>query len=229
MLQKTIDIMNKEAQEIALRYKGEDYKQSVERLQREGFINQGFNEWCSPVTGCIYRMMIAHDGGYISRVECVGEDGPQLINTEFYDHQQAMEEYDEQCRIENGMPLGETLHKLKVRLLKTSLSKVLRTLESEKEAGNPYAVALYETIVAGEDRKLGIRDYLFVGGDICLYSPSRRPTHELKTILENNGKKLYLYKARHFTEDLLDSLASKVELGIILGKEAVEGMNEKAE
>ena len=87
--------MNNEPKEIALRCKGEDYKDCTAHLMVQGFQPLGFNEWCSPVTGNKYRFVLVDGGsGYVTRVEMVDNEGPQMIRTEFYDHQDAIDRYD---------------------------------------------------------------------------------------------------------------------------------------
>lgn len=221
--------MNNEPKEIALRYKGEDYKDCKAQLVKDGFQPMGFNEWRSPVTGSAYRFVLAEGGaGYVVRVEQITDEGLQLINTEFCDHSEALSRYNAEHARPSGVTLDGALQRFKDSQLTTSLSKVLRLIESEKEAGSADAALLVEQIDVERKGKLVIKNYLFCNGVICFYSPVRRSTHELVETLEHNGKKLYLYRARIYTEDLLESLASKVKLIRILGEDAVRRISESA-
>lgn len=220
--------MSTEKQQIALRFKGEDYQECKKQLREEGFVDEGYNQWRSPLTGMIFRFVLADEGGYVTRVEWVSEDGYQMIETEFCDHDEALSRYNAEHARPSGATLDGALQRFKDSHLTTSLSKVLRLIESEKEAGNPDAVLLVEQIDAERKGKLVIKNYLFCNGIVCFYSPVRRPTHELVDTLEHNGKKLYLYRARIYTEDLLESLTSKVKLVRILGEDAVKRISESA-
>lgn len=215
--------MNKEAQEIALRYKGEDYKQSVERLQREGFINQGFNEWRSPVTGCIYRMMIAHDGGYISRVECIGEEGPQLINTEFYDSSLAIKRFED----EHGNPKHLTMNKKKEgiinALFKYSPNQLIRDLQRLSKARDPFVLDLYQSVGIKEGDKIPFKKYLLVNDGsehsvIAIYSTHKRYDREELRIMHTSRKNLYIYRALKLPEDMIESLLSRASLLELIGE-----------
>ena len=219
--------MNKEPKEIALRYKGEDYKDCKKRLMSDGFQSKGFNEWCSPVTGNTYRFVLAEGGdGYVVRVEQVTEEGIRLINTEFCNHEDALNRYNAEHARPSAVTIDGSLQRFKDSLFTTSLSKVLRLIESERESGNPDAALLFDQICGNGKGKLVIKNYLFCRGIVCFYSPVRRSTHELVDTLEHNGRKFYLYRARIYTEDLLESLASKVKLVRILGEEYVKSISE---
>lgn len=219
--------MNNEPQQIALRYKGEDYSDCKTQLIKCGFQHKEFNDWYSPTTGNTYRFVLADNGaGYVTRVEQVGSKGPQIINTEFCDHKEALTRFEIKHARPTATTLDSALERFKDSQLTTSLSKVLRMIESEKEAGNPDANFLVEHISTNDKGKLVIKNYLFYNGVVCFYSPIRRSTHELVNTLEHQGKKLYLYRARIYTEDLLESLISKVKLIGILGEETVRRISE---
>ena len=221
--------MNNEPKEIALRYKGEDYKDCKKQLMADGFQSKGYNMWYSSITGNTYRFVLADGGaGYVIRVEQVTEKGLQLINTEFCDQGAAISRYDAEHARPTSVTLDGALQRFKDSLFTTSLSKVLRLVEAEKESGSSDAAWLFEQIDNDGKGKLVIKNYLFCKGIVCFYSPVRRSTHELVDTLEYNGKKLYLYRARIYTEDLLESLVSKVKLVRILGEEYVKRISEEA-
>lgn len=220
--------MENEKQQIALRFKGEEYSDCVARLKKDGYTHQGFNHWQSPETGCVYKFVLADGDSYVMRVERMVDGQPELINTGFFDHKNAVEEYDKQHRVCRRNIIDQSLMDYKESVLKTSLSKVLRTLENAAKEGVSCAEILIGEITEGKNRKLNIKDYLFYDGVVCFYSPTRRTTHELVAKLGDEGDKFYLYKCRFFVEDLLDSLISKSKLARILGRETVERMNSKA-
>lgn len=220
--------MENEKQQIALRYKGEEYSDCVAQLKKDGYTHQGFNQWQSPDTGCVYKFVLADGDSYVMRVERMVDGQPELINTEFCDHKKAIEDYDKQHRVNRRNIIDQSLMDFKESVLKTSLSKVLRMLENEAREGDSCAEILIGEITEGKNRKLNIKDYLFYDGVVCFYSPTRRVTHELVVKLEDEGDKFYLYKCRFFVEDLLDSLISKAKLVRILDRETVERMNSKA-
>lgn len=219
--------MNNEPKEIAFCCKGEDYKDCTAHLMAQGFQPLGFNEWCSPVTGNKYRFVLADGGsGYVTRVEMVDNEGPQMIRTEFCDHQDAIDRYDAIHAKQTVGNLAESISRFKDAHLRTSMSKVLRLIETGCKEGDPNSVRIFKYICSEGRDKLVIKDYLFCDGVVCFYSPTKQATHELVRILEHSGKKLYLYRCRLYLEDLLESLISKVKLASIVGEETVKSMNE---
>ena len=221
-------VMENEKQQVALRFKGEEYSDCVAQLKRDGYTPQGFNQWKSPDTSYVYKFVLADGDSYVMRVEWIVDGQPELINTEFCNHKKAVEEYDKQHRVSRRNIIDQSLIDYKESVLKTSLSKVLRMLENAAREGDSCAETLIGEITKSEKRKLNIKDYLFYDGVVCFYSPTRRTTHELVVKLEEDGEKFYLHKCRFFVEDLLDSLISKSKLVNILGSETVERMNSKA-
>lgn len=213
--------MNEEAKEIALRFKGEDYTDCIPQLKEEGFQFQGFDEWISPHTGCAYRFVVAEGSGYVVRVEQVSGGSPEIIHTEFIDHEAALYRYATENARPSVVTLATAVCNLKNTLLTISVSKAIRMIEAEKEAGNPDAEFLCRQLRTNDRGKIDFKNYLFCNGEICFYSSVRRPTHELLYTMERSGKKLYFYRARPYVEDLLDSLAGKIKLRNLLGEEAL--------
>ena len=220
--------MENEKQQIALRFKGEEYSDCVDQLRMDGYTHQGFNQWVSPATGNVYKFVLADGDSYVMRIEQMIDGQPELINTEFCDRKKAIADYEKRQRVCHRDIVDQSLIDFKEGVLKTSLSKVLRMLENAAREGDSCAEILVEQITRGDKRKLNIKDYLFYDGVVCFYSFTRRTTHELVVKLEDEGDKFYLYKCRFFVEDLLDSLMSKTKLVRILGRETVERMNSKA-
>lgn len=221
--------MENEKQQIALRFKGEYYKDCVQVLQAEGFQSLGLNEWVSPATGNHYRFMMADGGKYVTRVEYVDEEGSHIIRTEFFDHQEAMERYNAEYSQSNLSVIKMAMNGFKDTRLQISLSKVLRMIENGCKEDDADAVILRDYICSFGEKKLTVKHYLFCDGNICFYSPNRRNTHELVRVVEYEGDKYYIYRARYYLEDLLESLVSKVKLYGILGEETVNGLNEQEE
>ena len=222
--------MNNEPQQIALRYKGEDYKDCTRQMMADGFQFKGFNKWYSPITGYTYRFVLADGGdGYVTRVELVTDEGFQMIITEFCDHEEAVARYNAEHARKTEGALYESINRFKDTHLHTSMSKVIRLIEKGHDDGDPDSSRLFNLICTSDKRKLVIKNYLFCHGVVCFYSHTRRTTHELVRILEHNGKKHYLYKARHYLEDLLESLISKVRLTYIIGEDAVNEISNESE
>lgn len=221
-----MNIMSTEQQQIALRFKGEDYKECKEQLHEEGFVYEGYNQWRSPLTGVIFRFVLAEQGGYVTRVEWVSDDGPQTIDTEFTDRKEALARYEAEHARPTDKGLNGCIERFKDAQLRTSMSKVIRLIERGRDDGDPDATALFRYICTPGSDKLVIRNYLFCDGVVCFYSSTRRTTHTLVHVIAHNGKKLYLYQARYYLEDLLESLVSKVRLSEIIGEEAVKDISE---
>ena len=218
--------MENEKQQIALRFKGEDYKDSAKVLQEEGFQPLGFNEWCSPTTGNRYRFMVADGGKYITRVEYVDEKGSQLINTEFYDHKLAIKKFD----LEHAKPKLVTEDEIKQgvihTLFKFSPSQFTKMLQRANQEGDAYVEMLYGRLGVDAGDRISIKQFLFVNDGtgfeaIAVYAEHKRYDRELLRTLQVGSKKIYVYRALRLPEDMIESLLCRVRLERLIGMEEV--------
>ena len=218
--------MNNESQQIALRFKGEDYKDSAKVLQEEGFQPLGFNEWYSPTTGNRYRFMVADGGKYITRVEYVDEKGSQLINTEFYDHKLAIKKFD----LEHAKPKLATEDEIKQgvihTLFKFSPSQFTKMLQRANQEGDAYVEMLYSRLGVDAGDRISIKQFLFVNDGtgfeaIAVYAEHKRYDRELLRTLQVGSKKIYVYRALRLPEDMIESLLCRVRLERLIGMEEV--------
>ncbi len=154
--------MENEKQQIALRFKGEDYRESTKVLQTEGFQPLGFNEWYSPTTGNHYRFMVADGGKYITRVEYINKEGAQLIRTEFCDHKLAIKRFD----LEHEKPKIATDYEVKQgvihALFKFSPSQFTKMLQLASQKGDAYTEMLYNRLGINTGERISIKQFLFV-------------------------------------------------------------------
>lgn len=139
-------MMHTEKEQIALRFKGEDYKESAKLLQQEGFQPLGFNEWYSPTTGNRYRFMMSDGGKYITRVELLTDEGSQLINTEFCDRKLAIKRFD----MENARPKPVTDDEVKQGVIHalfnfspSHFTKMLQQASREADSKRPEKYRIY--------------------------------------------------------------------------------------
>ena len=218
--------MNNESQQISLRFKGEDYKDSAKVLQEEGFQPLGFNEWYSPTTGNRYRFMVADGGKYITRVEYVDEKGSQLINTEFYDHKLAIKKFD----LEHAKPKLVTEDEIKQgvihTLFKFSPSQFTKMLQRANQEGDAYVEMLYSRLGVDAGDRISIKQFLFVNDGtgfeaIAVYAEHKRYDRELLRTLQVGSKKIYVYRALRLPEDMIESLLCRVRLERLIGMEEV--------
>ena len=219
--------MENEVKDIALQCKGEDYKNCVVLLQQRGFVNEGFNEWSSPVTGNRYKIMIADGGKYVTRVELVTPDGPQLINTEFCDHAMAMKKFEVENTRSKAVSSDEIKQGVVHALFKLSPSLFTKELQRVSVAGDAYVDMLYAMLGLSKGDRISIKNYLFVyDGEnteaIAVCSEHRRYDRQLLRVLTVGSKKFYLYRALRLPEDMLDSLLGRVRLERLLGVEEVQ-------
>lgn len=219
--------MTNEPQQIALRFKGEDYKESAKRLQEEGFQPLGFNEWYSPTTGNRYRFMMADGGKYITRVELLTDEGSQLINTEFFDHKLAIKRFD----MENARPKPVTDDEVKLgvihALFNFSPSHFTKMLQQASREGDAYTNMLYQRLGVEPGERISVKQYLFVNDGIereaiALYTDRKRYDRKLLRTLQVGSKKLYIYRAMRLPEDMLESLLCRVRLEALIGVGGVQ-------
>ena len=220
-------IMENEKQQIALRFKGEDYKESAKVLQAEGFQPLGFNEWYSPTTGNRYRFMMADGGKYITRVEHVYEEGTHLIRTEFCDQKLAIKRFN----LENAKPTPVTDDEVKQgvihALFNFSPSQFTKMLQRASQEGDAYTEMLYSRLGVEKGGRISVKQFLFVNDGtgfeaIAEYSEHKRYDRELLHTLAVGSKKLYFYRAYRLPEDMLDSLLCRVRLEAMIGCEEVQ-------
>lgn len=219
--------MHTEKEQIALRFKGEDYKESARQLQAEGFQPLGFNEWYSPVTGNRYRFMMADGGKYITRVELLTDEGTELINTEFCDHKLAIKRFD--MEHSKSKPYTDSEVKMGVihALFNFSPSQFTKTLQKASREGDAFTDMLYRRIGVEPGERISVKQYLFVNDGtereaIALCADHKRYDRELLRTLQVGNKKLYLYRAMRLPEDMLDSLLGRVRLEGLIGAERVQ-------
>lgn len=215
-------MMHTEKEQIALRFKGEDYKESARQLQTEGFQPLGFNEWYSPTTGNRYRFMMADGGKYITRVELLTDEGSQLINTEFCDRKLAIKRFD----MENARPKPVTDDEVKQgvihALFNFSPSHFTKMLQQASREGDAYTNMLYQRLGVEPGERISVKQFLFVDDGIqreviALYTDRKRYDRELLRTLQVGSKKLYLYRAMRLPEDMLESLLCRVRLEELIG------------
>lgn len=214
--------MNNEPKEVALRYKGEDYKDCTRQLMADGFQPKGFNEWYSPITGNTYRFVLASGGGYVTRVEQVSAEGTQLINTEFYDFNLAIKRYD----AERSKPIPATDSDIKQgvihALFKFSPNQFTKELQRISKAGDAYIKMLYDAVGIKTGERIPFKHYLFVNDGtehlaIAVYSTHKRFDREELRTLQVGRKKLYFYRALRLPEDMIDSLLGRASLEAMIG------------
>lgn len=219
--------MINEKEQIALRFKGEDYKESAKILLNEGFQPLGFNEWCSPITGNHYRFMISDSGKYITRVEYVCEEGSQLINTEFYDHKLAVKRFD----LEHAKPKLATDDEVKQgvihALFKFSPSQFTKMLQRASQEGDAYIEMLYTRLGVVSGERISVKRFLFVNDgtgfeSIAVYTNHKRYDREFLHSLQVGSKKLYFYRALRLPEDMIESLLCRVRLERLIGQDEIQ-------
>lgn len=219
--------MENEKQQIALRFKGEDYKESAKILLAEGFQPLGFNEWCSPITGNHYRFMVADGSKYITRVEYVDEEGSKLISTEFYDHKLAVKRFD----LEHEKPKLSTDDEVKQgvihTLFKLSPSQFTKMLQSASREGDAYAEMLYNRLGVDFGARISVKQFLLVKDGtgieaIAVYTDHKRYDRELIRMLHVGNKKFYIYRALCLPEDMIESLLCRVRLERMIGYNEVQ-------
>ena len=219
--------MENEKQQIALRFKGEDYKESAKVLQAEGFQPLGSNEWYSPTTGNRYRFMMADVGKYITRVEHVDEEGTHLIRTEFCDQKLAIKRFN----LENSKPTPVTDDEVKQgvihALFNFSPSQFTKMLQRASQEGDAYTEMLYGRLGVEKGERISVKQFLFVNDGtgfeaIAVYSDHKRYDRELLRTLAVGSKKLYFYRAYRLPEDMIDSLFCRVRLEAMIGCEEVQ-------
>lgn len=219
--------MNNEKEQISLRFKGEDYKESARQLQAEGFQPLGFNEWYSPTTGNRYRFMVADGGKYITRVELLTDEGSERISTEFCDHKLAIKRFN----MENERPKPATDDEVKQgvihALFKFSPSQFTKMLQQASRQGDAYTNMLYHRLGVEPGERISIGKFLFVNDGtereaIALYTDRKRYDREQLRTLQAGSKKLYLYRAMRLPEDMLESLLCRVRLEGLIGVEKVQ-------
>ena len=146
--------MNEESKQIALRYKGEDYNEVKADLQKRGFTHQGFNEWRSPETGCVYKFILAETGGYVTRVELMSDGQPELINTEFYDFNLAIKRFDAE-RAKPKQPTDSDIKQGVIHaLFKFSPNYFTKELQKASRAGDAYVNMLYRSVGVEEGERI---------------------------------------------------------------------------
>lgn len=219
--------MENEKQQIALRFKGEDYKESVKVLQSEGFQPLGFNEWYSPITGNRYRFMVADGGKYIARVEYVDEEGSKLINTEFYDHKLAIKRFDLEHAKQKPATDDEVKQGVIHALFKFSPSQFTKMLQRASQEGDVYTEMLYNRLGVGSGERISVKQFLFVNDGtgfeaIAVYAEHKRYDRELLRTLQVGCKKLYVYRALRLPEDMIESLLCRVRLERLIGQNEVQ-------
>lgn len=219
--------MTNEPQQITLRFKGEDYKESAMRLQQEGFQPLGFNEWYSPTTGNRYRFMVADGGKYITRVELLADEGAQLINTEFCDRKLAIKRFD----LEHARPTPVTDDEVKQGVIHalfqfspSQFTKLLQRASAEEDA---YTNMLYQRLGVKSGERISIKQYPFVydGTEreaIAMCSEHKRYDRELLRTLQVRSKKYYIHRALRLPEDMIESLLGRVRLEELIGAERVQ-------
>lgn len=222
--------MENEKQQIALRFKGEYYKESAKILQAEGFQPLGFNEWCSPVTGNHYRFIMPDGGKYITRVEYVDKGGSQLINTEFYDHKLAIKRFD----LEHAKPKPATDDEVKQgvihALFKFSPSQFTKMLQRASQEGDAYTEMLYSRLGVDSGERISVKQFLFANDGtgfeaIAVYTEHKRYDRELLRTLQVGSKKLYVYRALRLPEDMIESLLCRVRLEKLIGLAEVQNLS----
>lgn len=219
--------MKDEKQQIALRFKGEDYKESAKILLAEGFQPLGFNEWCSPITGNHYRFMVSDDGKFTTRVEYVDKEGSKLISTEFYDHKLAIKRFN----LEHAKPKLSTDDEVKQgvihALFKFSPSQFTKMLQRAFQEGDAYTEMLYARIGVATGERISVKQYLYVNDGtgfeaIAIYTEHKRYDRELLRTIVVGNKKLYFYRACRLPEDMIDSLLCRVRLERLIGQDEVQ-------
>ena len=218
--------MKKEAEQIALRYKGEDYKGCVEQLKKDGYAHRGFNEWVSPTTGSVYKFILADAEGYVTRVELMSDGQPELINTEFYDFHLAIKRFN----AEREKPKAPTDSDIKQgvihALFKFSPNQFTKELQKASRAGDAYVNMLYHSVGVEEGERIPFKNYFFAHDGtehlaIAVWSAHKRYDRELIRTLQVGSKKIYIYRAMRLPEDMVDSLLGRASLRMLIGEEGL--------
>ena len=221
--------MNEESKQIALRYKGEDYNEVKADLQKRGFTHQGFNEWRSPETGCVYKFILAETGGYVTRVELMSDGQPELINTEFYDFNLAIKRFDAE-RAKPKQPTDSDIKQGVIHaLFKFSPNYFTKELQKASRAGDAYVNMLYRSVGVEEGERIPFKNYLFAHDGtehlaIAVWSAHKRYDRELLRTLQVGSKKVYIYRAMRLPEDMVDSLLGRASLLSLIGEEGLYEM-----
>lgn len=219
--------MHTEKEQIALRFKGEDYKESARQLQQEGFQPLGFNEWYSPTTGNRYRFMVADGGKYITRVELLTDEGSERIVTEFCDHKLAIKKFDLEHARSKPVTDDEVKQGVIHALFRFSPSQFTKMLQKASREGDAYTNMLYQRLGVEPGERISVKQFLFVDDGIereviALYTDRKRYDREQLRTLQAGSKKLYFYRAMRLPEDMLESLLCRVRLEGLIGAERVQ-------
>lgn len=219
--------MTNEPQQIALRFKGEDYKESAKQMQEEGFQPLGFNEWYSPTTGNRYRFMVADGGKYITRVELLTDEGTERISTEFCDHKLAIKRFDLEHTRSKPVTDDEVKQGVIHTLFRFSPSQFTKMLQKASLDGDAYTNMLYQRLAVKPGERISIKQFFFVNDGteceaIALYTDHKRYDREQLRTLQVGSKKLYIYRAMRLPEDMLESLLCRVRLEALIGVDGVQ-------
>lgn len=222
--------MDDEKKQIALRFKGEGYKETAKQLQSEGFQPLGFNEWYSPITGNRYRFMMADGGKYITRVELITDDSVQFIRTEFYDHKLAIKRFDLEHSRHTQVTDDEVKQGVIHSLFKFSPSQFTKMLQRSSREGDDYTNLLYQRLGVEPGERISIKQFFFVNDGtsceaIALYTNRKRYDRELIRTLQVGSKKYYIYRVMRLPEDMIESLLCRVRMEELIGSDGMHKLH----
>lgn len=209
--------------EMSLRYKGEDYKDCIEQLEKEKFTRLSYSKWQNPKTGSMYKFVISREGEYVVRLENITSGSNERIETHFADKNIAI------CAVENSkkrfkkIQADDAFRKYVYdRVLKDTPQSFLSRLKEWKAEGSDVIEDLYLRINNLGKPRPDMNCFLYYKNDICYYENHEIEDAELLGKIQLRGETLYFYRARDRRDDLILSMLCWLELMESLGESRVK-------